>query len=56
MVVFLAALGLAAVVLYVLWASADVVRDAETFVPYLSIVAATALVVGAPLAWAVAAL
>lgn len=56
MVVFLAALLLAAVVVYVLWASADVVRDAETVGPYLFIVAATALVVGAPLVWAIAAL
>jgi hypothetical protein len=54
--VFLAAVVLAAVVVYVLVASADVVRDAETVVPYLFIVAATVLVVGAPFAWAIAAL
>ena len=56
MVVFLIALALAAVAVYVLWATADVVRDAETIVPYLFMVAATMLVVGAPLAWAIAAL
>lgn len=56
MLLFVAALVLVAVVVYVLWASSDVVRDAETTVPYLFIVAATLLVVGAPFAWAVAAL
>jgi hypothetical protein len=55
-VVFLLALALAAVAAYVLWASADVVRDAETVVPYLFMIAATVLVVGTPLAWALAAL
>jgi hypothetical protein len=56
MIVLLVAVALAAVTLYVLWASSDVVRDAETIVPYLFMLAATALVVGTPLAWAIAAL
>jgi hypothetical protein len=56
MVVFLLALALAVVVVYVLWASSDVVRDAETVVPYVFMVAAATLVVATPLAWAIAAL
>jgi hypothetical protein len=56
MVVLVAALVLTALAVYPLWASVDVVRDAETFVPYLFILAFTALVVGTPLAWAIAAL
>lgn len=56
MIVLLLALVLTALAVYVLWASADVVRDGETVVPYLFMVAATALVVGTPLAWAIAAL
>jgi hypothetical protein len=54
--VLIAAVLLTALVVYPLWASADVVRDAETFVPYLFILAFAALVVGTPLAWAIAAL
>jgi hypothetical protein len=56
MFVLIAAIVFTALAVYPLWASADVVRDAETFVSYLFILAFTALVVGTPLAWAIAAL